>query len=86
MTYDLIWHERLKEDLSALNKEAAARMLVRIKERLARDPLGLSKPLKGIFKGLYRYRMGDHRIIFAVDHEKRRLIILHVKHGKDAYR
>ena len=76
MAYDVIWHEGVKEDLGGLRKEDAAR----IKERLVQDPLGLSKPLKGIFKGLHRHRVGDYRIVFAVDHEKRRLIILHIKH------
>jgi mRNA interferase RelE/StbE len=82
LVFDVIWHERVKEDLAALRKEDAARIIARIKERLVQDPLGLSKPLKGIFKGLHRHRVGDYRIVFAVDHEKRRLIILHVKHRR----
>jgi mRNA interferase RelE/StbE len=86
LAYDVIWHERVKEDLAALRKEDATRIIARIKEHLVQDPLGLSKPLKGIFKGLHRHRVGDYRIVFAVDHEKRRLLILHVKHRKDAYR
>jgi mRNA interferase RelE/StbE len=86
LTYDLIWHERVKQDLASLRKEDAARIIARIKERLVHDPLGLSRPLKGIFKGLHRYRIGDYRAVFAVDHEKRRLIILHIKHRKNAYR
>lgn len=82
MVYDVNWHERVKEDLAALRKEDAARTIASIKERLVQDPLGLSKPLKGIFKGLHRHRVGDYRIVFAVDHEKRRLIILHFKHRR----
>lgn len=86
MIYDVVWHERVNEDLAGLRKEDAARIIARVKERLVQDPLGLSKPLKGIFKGLHRHGVGDYRIVFAVDHEKRRLIILHVKHRKNAYR
>jgi mRNA interferase RelE/StbE len=82
LAYDVVWHERVKEDLAALRKEDAERIIAGIKERLVQDPLGLSKPLKGIFKGLQRHRVGDYRIVFAVDHEKRRLIILHVKHRR----
>jgi mRNA-degrading endonuclease RelE of RelBE toxin-antitoxin system len=86
LAYDLIWHERVKQDLASLRKQDAARIIAGIKERLVHDPLGLSKPLKDIFKGLHRYRIGDTRIVFAIDHEKRRLIILHIKHRKNAYR
>jgi mRNA interferase RelE/StbE len=86
LVYDVIWHERVKYDLASLRKEDAARIIVRIKERLVHDPLGLSKPLRGIFKGLHRYRIGNYRIVFAIDHEKQRLMILHIKHRKNAYR
>jgi len=86
LAFDLTWHKRVKEDLASLRKEVAARIIAGIKDRFAHDPLGLSKPLKGIFKGLHRYRIGDYRIVFAIDHEKRRLIILHIKHSKSAYR
>jgi mRNA interferase RelE/StbE len=86
LAYDLIWHERVKQDLASLKKEDAARIIARVNVRLVQDPLGMSKPLKGIFKGLHRYRIGDYRIVFAIDHEKRRLIILHLKHRKNTYR
>ena len=86
MAYDLIWHERVKQDLASLRKEDAARIIARIKERLVHDPLGMSRPLKGIFKGLHRYRIGDYRVVLAIDHEKQRLFILHIKHRKNAYR
>jgi mRNA interferase RelE/StbE len=60
--------------------------LAKIKEHLLPDPGAAGKPLKGVFKGLYRYRVGAYRIIFALDHAEHRVIVLHVKHRKDAYR
>jgi mRNA interferase RelE/StbE len=55
-------------------------------DRLVRDPAGLGKPLKGILKGLFRYRVGPYRVIYAIDRTERRVIILHVRHRKNAYR
>jgi mRNA interferase RelE/StbE len=86
LTYDVVWHEKVKADLKSLAKEDASRIVARVKDHLVRDPAGLGKPLKGVFKGLFRYRVGAHRVIYAVDHAERRVIVLHIKHRKDAYR
>jgi mRNA interferase RelE/StbE len=86
LTYDVVWHEKVKADLKSLAKEDASRIIARIREHLVRDPAGLGKPLKSVFKGLFRYRVEAHRVIYAVDHAERKVIILHVKHRKDAYR
>ena len=86
MAYEVVWHEKVKSDLSSLTKEETARVIASVKDRLVRDPAGLGKPLKGILKGLFRYRVGLYRVIYAIDHAEHRVIILHVKHRKNAYR
>lgn len=86
MAYELVWHENVKSDLSSRTKDEAARGIASVKDRLVRDPAGLGKPLKGILKGLVRYRVGPCRVIYAIDHAERRVIVLHVKHRKEAYR
>lgn len=35
---------------------------------------------------LYRTRVGDYRIIYAVHHEEREVIILYIRHRRSAYR
>jgi mRNA interferase RelE/StbE len=86
LTYEVVWNEKVKGDLAPLNKDDIRRIIEAVKERLVQDPIGLGKPLKGEFKGFYRFRVGVYRVIYAVDHAERRLIVLHVKHRKDAYR
>jgi mRNA interferase RelE/StbE len=86
LAYDVIWHEKVKADLGALTKQDASPILAKIKEHLLPDPGAAGKPLKGVFKGLYKYRVGAYRIIFALDHAEHCVIVLHVKHRKDAYR
>jgi mRNA interferase RelE/StbE len=58
----------------------------RVKTHLVQNPAGLGRPLKGIFKGLFRYRYGDYRVIYAIDMGDKKIIVLHVKHRKEAYR
>ena len=86
MGYEVIWHEKVLQDLKAINKKDAARIVERVKTYLVQNPAGLGTPLKGIFKGLFRYRYGMYRVIYAVDMAEKKIIVLHVKHRKDAYR
>lgn len=43
-------------------------------------------PLKGNYAGLRRLREGDYRIIYELQRQQRRALILRVAHRKDAYR
>jgi len=86
LAYEVIWHEKVLKDLKALSRQDSAGIIAKVKTRLAEDPAGLGKPLSGVFKGLMRYRVGSHRVIYSVDHENRRISILYVKPRDMAYR
>ena len=86
MAYEVVWHPKVKADLAAIAKPDAARIIARVKEHLTQNPSGTGMPLKGLFKGLHRLRVGAYRVIYAIDHAERRVLVLHVQHRKDAYR
>ena len=86
MAYEVIWHEKVLKDLKALSRQDAARIVAKVKTHLTEDPVGFGKPLSGVFKGLFRYRVGNYRVIYAVDHEKRFIRALHVKQRDAVYR
>ena len=86
MAYEIIWQEKVLKDLEAIGKKDAARIVERVKTHLVQNPAGLGTPLKGIFKGLYRYRYGVYRVIYALDMADKKIIVLHAKHRKEAYR
>jgi mRNA interferase RelE/StbE len=50
---------------------------------LAADPRGQSQKLAG--EDLYRRRVGDYRIVFAVDDALRELVVARIKHRRDVY-
>lgn len=86
MGYEVIWQEKVLKDLEAIDKKNAARIVERVKTYLVKNPVGLGTSLKGIFEGLFRYRYGMYRVIYAVDIPEKKTIVLHVKHRKEAYR
>jgi mRNA interferase RelE/StbE len=56
-----------------------------VTDYLSKDPSSLGKPLQGIFKGLYRYRYGSYRIIYAIDRRSVVILILRIADRKDVY-
>jgi mRNA interferase RelE/StbE len=43
------------------------------------------KALKGELAGRYRYRVGDYRVIYRIDDDAADVIVLLIKHRRDAY-
>ena len=85
MTFSIQWHEEALEDLKQIDRNTQKKIIAKVKDYLAKDPVGLGKPLKGIFKGLYRYRYGSYRIIYAIDRKSVVILILRVGDRKDVY-
>jgi len=85
LAYNLKWNEKAVEDLRSLDRKTQKKIIERIREYLPEDPVGLGKPLKGIFKGLYRYRYGSYRIIYAIDQREEAIMILRIGDRKDVY-
>ncbi len=50
------------------------------------DPRSLGKELRGKMKGLWRYRLGNYRLVTQIQDDILIVIILKVGHRKDIYR
>ena len=86
MRHDVRWHEKAVKDLKKLDRVKALDLVEKVNVRLAEDPAARGTPLKGMFKGLYRYRVGDYRIIYAIDESESTILILKIGDRKSVYR
>jgi mRNA interferase RelE/StbE len=86
LAFDVHWHEQALDDLKSLDRDIAGKIVDRVKYHLSEKPGDLGKSLKGVLKGLHRYRIGDYRIIFAIDRSENSISVLHIAHRKDVYR
>lgn len=73
------------EDIPVLPKTIRERIKRTIETRLTMDPVGLGKPLRYSFKGHRRIRVGNYRIIYRVDNEKKFVTVVLIKHRKHVY-
>lgn len=83
MAYELIYTKNARRDIKKLDR-VAQKKLAKALERLRKKPFFYGKKMILPQLGGYRYRIGDHRIIFDIEDKK--IIILRVGHRKEIYR
>jgi mRNA interferase RelE/StbE len=59
-----------------------------LRERIADsdDPRRLGQALTGDRKGLWRYRVGDYRIVAAIEDDRFVVLVVAVGHRREVYR
>jgi mRNA interferase RelE/StbE len=77
--------EKQIQKLSRTAQESIVRFL-REREQSAGDPRQFGKPLHGDKGGLWRYRVGDYRLICDIQDERITVLVIRVGHRKDVYR
>lgn len=76
-------------DLDQLDPQHARRVLKFLNERLARleSPRSVGGPLEGPrFEGLWRYRVGDYRVICSIEDERLVVLVIEIGHRREVYR
>ena len=73
-------------DLKRLDISVRQKIFEKVETYLARDPIGLGKPLKQNLAGMFRYRYGDYRVIYVVNISEKNMAILEVGHRKEIYK
>ena len=72
--------------LSKLGKVEAKRITTFLRERVASDPRTTGKLLTGPLGGLWRYRIGDYRVICELQDGLLRVLVVKIGHRGDVYR
>lgn len=85
MVYQLNWDEEALDDFKKIGKAEAIRLIRKIETHLVKDPQNLGKALVGNFSGLYRYRIGDYRVIYQIIKNELLIVVVRVGHRKDIY-
>lgn len=72
----------VERDLRRIDRKEVNRILKKISEVLGEDPdKGL--PLKGEYRGLYKLRVGNYRVIYCKTKEG--VLVLRIRHRRKAY-
>lgn len=88
MTWKVKFDPHALKELSRLDKPAQQRILRFLRQRIetGEDPRRLGGPLHGPRKDLWKYRIGDCRLICDIQDDKVRVLVLRVGHRREVYR
>ena len=83
--YSIKYEHRVEKDLEPLPKNIIKRALDTIETILKYNPF-VGKKLEYRGRHLYRYRIGDYRIVYRVDKKEKDVVVLKIRHRKEVYR
>ena len=80
------WSERAVRQLDKLDRQAARAIVRFMAERIegADNPRAAGRPLRG--EGLWRYRVGDYRILCLIRDDVMMVLVVEVGHRRTVYR
>ncbi len=75
------------KSLAKINSKDRTRIWHFIKNTLPQleNPRSTGKSLQGEFKGLWRYRVGDYRLVCDIQDSELTILVIHIGHRKDIY-
>jgi mRNA interferase RelE/StbE len=87
LAWTVEWDERAIREAKKLDPEARLRILAYLRERIAtaEDPRRLGKALLANRAGLWRYRVGDYRIVCRIEDTRVVVLVLAIGHRSRVY-
>ena len=85
--YTLQFSKRSERQLSKMDPQARRIVLLWLKKNInnSKDPRAFGKALKGNMKGMWRYRIGDYRVICEIKDDKLVVLALLLGHRREVY-
>ncbi|MGA9383091.1 MAG: type II toxin-antitoxin system RelE/ParE family toxin [Phormidium sp.] len=85
--YEVLLHPDAQNVYANADK-ALAKKIARCLQQLEQNPRSHPniKALKGDLAGLYRYRIGDYRVIYSIEDEVVRVFVVAIAHRSEAYK
>ena len=76
------------KELKKLGKTEASRIIATLETRIAQldDPHSLGSPLTGELGGLWRWRIGDYRVLARIEEERITILVVRIGHRREVYR
>ena len=88
MAWTVSFEPRARNELKKLDRRMQERVVRFLEDRIAgdRNPRDYGKPLTGDKAGLWRYRIGDCRVLCRIEDDRLLVLVVRVAHRKEVYR
>jgi len=87
LRWTIEFDRRALRDLQQLDRVVQRRILDYLTQRVAPavSPRTLGEALTSTFAGLWRYRVGDYRVICRIEDERLVVLVVRIGHRRDVY-
>jgi mRNA interferase RelE/StbE len=77
-----------QKQLDDLDITLSRRIVKFLRQRVEKldDPRQIGDPLKGPLRDYWRYRVGDHRVVCLLEHDRLVVLVLRVGHRREVYK
>lgn len=86
MAYAVHFTPQAEEDLSRIDKTPAKDIANKIEWLSHNIESIIPAPLKGKFKGRYKLRVGDWRVVYSLEHTPQVVTIYAIRHRSEVYK
>jgi mRNA interferase RelE/StbE len=88
LAWTIEFRPNARNDLRRLDPQVQRRIVSFLEQRVIAvgDPRQLGKPLHGDKGDLWSYRVGDYRIICMIEDRRLVVVVVSVRHRREAYR
>jgi mRNA interferase RelE/StbE len=84
--YNIRILEEASRELARLDKPVGRRIVERINWLSEKLNDIRPEPLRGDLIGLYKFRIGDYRVIYEIVHDEKTIVIHAIGHRREIYR
>ncbi len=84
-SYEILWKRSAERDLRSIDRQYIPRIIGAV-ESLADNPLTLQSCKLRSVESFYRIRVGDFRIIYQIESDRKRVVVYYIRHRKKIYR
>ena len=87
MTWTVEWDDRARRELRRLDRQIQKQILRYFKERIAtnKSPRRFGHRLRHELQGLWRYRIGDYRVVCRIEDDHLLVLVLVVGHRRSVH-
>jgi len=85
LTWQIEWDNRARKELRTLDASVQNKILNYLDERVINNPRNFGRGLVGDKAGLWRYRIGDYRVVCQLEDDQLIVLIVSVGHRKEIY-
>jgi mRNA interferase RelE/StbE len=83
VTWTILYHPNVEDDLESVGPSAARRLVKAIDAKLTKEPLLFGSPLSGNLSDFRKLRIGDYRVVYQVKEKNVLIYVLAVGPRRD---